>query len=84
MKSIVLSAVMAGALSSVMLTGCVAYPAGPAQVTIGWHGDRYWDGNRYWERRDWEAQHPRGYDDRRDDRRDDHRDDRHDDQRPQW
>ncbi|HDR9585527.1 TPA: hypothetical protein QDC22_007987 [Burkholderia stabilis] len=83
MKSIVLSAVMVGALSSVMLTGCVAYP-GPAQVTIGWHGDRYWDGNRYWERRDWEAQHSRGYDDRRDDHRDDHRDDRRDDQRPQW
>lgn len=34
MKSIVLSAVMLGALSSVMLTGCVAYPA-PAEVTIG-------------------------------------------------
>ncbi|NTX32144.1 hypothetical protein HT746_34395 [Burkholderia pyrrocinia] len=83
MKSIVLSAVMVGALSSVMLTGCVAYP-GQAQVTIGWHGDRYWDGNRYWERHDWEAQHPRGYDDRRDDRRNDHRDDRRDDQRPQW
>ena len=68
MKSIVLSAVMIGALSSVMLTGCVAYP-GPAEVTIGWHGDRYWDGNRYWERRDWEAQHRGGHDDRRDDRR---------------
>ncbi|MEK7895404.1 hypothetical protein AAB990_32355 [Burkholderia contaminans] len=79
MKSIVLSAVMIGALSSVMLTGCVAYP-GPAEVTIGWHGDRYWDGNRYWERRDWEAQHRGGHDDRRDDHRDDHRDD----QRPQW
>lgn len=49
MKAIVLSAVMVGALSSVMLAGCVAYP-GPAEVTIGWHGDRYWDGNRYWER----------------------------------
>lgn len=46
MKAIVLSAVMVGALSSVMLAGCVAYP-GPAEVTIGWHGDRYWDGNRY-------------------------------------
>ena len=79
MKSIVLSAVMVGALSSVMLTGCVAYP-GPAEVTVGWHGDRYWDGQRYWERHDWEARHPRGYDDRRDDRRDERRDE----QRPQW
>ncbi|MGS0894208.1 hypothetical protein ACVBGC_17000 [Burkholderia stagnalis] len=79
MKTILLSAVMAGVLSSVMLTGCVAYPGGPAEVTIGWHGDRYWDGHRYWERRDWEAQHG-GHDDRRDD----HRDDRRDDQRPQW
>ncbi len=70
-KTIVLSAVMIGALSSVMLTGCVAYPA-PAQVTIGWHGDRYWDGHRYWERRDWEAQHPGWHDERRDE------------PRPQW
>jgi hypothetical protein len=83
MKSIVLSAVMVGALSSVMLTGCVAYP-GPAEVTIGWHGDRYWDGQRYWERHDWEARHPRGYDDRRDDRRDERRDERRDDERPRW
>lgn len=75
MKSIVLSAVMVGALSSVMLTGCVAYPA-PAEVAIGWHGDRYWDGHRYWARHDWEARPHRGDDDRRDERRDD--------QRPQW
>ncbi|MCM2991380.1 hypothetical protein M3580_19665, partial [Bacillus safensis] len=81
MKAIVLSAVMVGALSSVMLAGCVAYP-GPAEVTIGWHGDRYWDGNRYWERRDWEARHAGPRDDR--DRRDDRPDDRRDDQRPQW
>lgn len=66
-----------------MLTGCVAYP-GPAEVTIGWHGDRYWDGNRYWERRDWEARHAGPRDDRRDDRRDDYRDDRRDEPRPQW
>lgn len=79
MKSIVLSAVMAGALASVMLSGCVAYP-GPAEVTIGWHGDRYWDGHRYWERHDWEAQHPRD----RDHGRDERHDDRRDDQRPQW
>ncbi|AIO75612.1 hypothetical protein KTE60_06290 [Burkholderia multivorans] len=79
MKTIVLSAVMIGALSSVMLTGCVAYPA-PTEVTIGWHGDRYWDGHRYWERRDWEAQHPGWHDERRDDRRDDRRDE----PRPQW
>ncbi|RQV04717.1 hypothetical protein DF047_22755 [Burkholderia cenocepacia] len=79
MKSIVLSAVMVSALSSVMLTGCVAYP-GPTEVTIGWHGDRYWDGNRYWERRDWEARHAGP----RDDRRDDYRDDRRDEPRPQW
>ncbi|WP_196483384.1 hypothetical protein [Burkholderia territorii] len=51
MKSIVLSAVMAGTLSNAMLTGCVAYPD-PAEVTVGWHGDRYWDGHRYCERRD--------------------------------
>lgn len=34
MKTIVFSAVMAGVLSSVALTGCVAYPA-PAEVTLG-------------------------------------------------
>ncbi|WP_322023900.1 hypothetical protein [Burkholderia sp. BCC1977] len=77
MKSIALSAVMVGALSSAMLTGCVAYP-GPAEVTIGWHGDRYR------ERHDWGARRPRGDDARRDDRRDDRREDRRDDQRPQW
>ncbi|KAB0643512.1 hypothetical protein [Burkholderia latens] len=67
MQSIVSSAAMAGALSSVMLAGSAAC-RGAAEVTMGWHGDRYRDGHRNRERHDWEARHPRG----------------RDDQRPQW
>ncbi|RDU96151.1 hypothetical protein [Trinickia dinghuensis] len=52
-----------GTISCASLTGCIVAPV-PAQVTIGWHGDRYWDGHRYWERRDWEARHHEGYDQR--------------------
>lgn len=36
----------------------------PAQIVIGWHGDRYWDGRRYWQRREWEdhqRRHGHGY-----------------------
>jgi hypothetical protein len=69
MNKILLTTLMAGMLSGTMLAGCVAYgPVPSAQITIGWHGDRYYDGHRYWERREWEAQHP----------------ERHDDPHPQW
>ncbi|WP_323120234.1 hypothetical protein [Burkholderia alba] len=57
MKKMMLFALVLSALSSVMLSGCIAYAPGP-EVTVGWHGDRYWDGHRYWERREWESQHP--------------------------
>lgn len=72
MRSTIAFATAAGALITAQLSGCVAYPAGPsayapapayapavnAQITIGWHGDRYWDGRRYWQHDEWVARHP--------------------------
>ncbi|WP_206951462.1 hypothetical protein [Trinickia acidisoli] len=64
MNRVLILTLLVGTLSCASLAGCIAYGPAPAEVTIGWHGDRYWDGHRYWERHDWEARHPEGYEQR--------------------
>ncbi|QCP54636.1 hypothetical protein FAZ95_37860 [Trinickia violacea] len=37
-----------------------------ANVSLGWHGERYWDGRRYWEHDEWMRHHPHDHDPHRD------------------